>query len=611
MAISNTFLQSFVKNLTEAPGIYRFYSKDKELLYVGKARNLKKRVTSYLRDTSSLRIHALVSQITHAEITVTLTEHEALLLESNVIKAHKPHYNILLRDDKSYPYLVLSKHPSYPRLSLYRGKPKSNANYFGPYPSVAAVKETLNFLQKLFLIRSCNDTFFKSRLRPCLLHQIKRCSAPCVNFITSEAYQTNVNRIRLFLEGRNAEIIKELKQQMKLASRQQNYELAARIRDQLHYLEQVRRQQAMVTSHLGDTDVMVWHQTQGTHCIYILPVRQGEVLSGQAYFPQVPELAEKQEILSSFITQFYLNNLQSPPQQILVDNAIEDQTWLSSTLSQHYQKKIMIRHQGFNKHQTQWLKMAVQNAYQSLENEIQTQQHKNNQRMRLQKALKLHTAVERIECFDISHTQGESAVASCVVFDAKGACKKEYRRFNLVNIVPGDDYAALKQAIERRYTHQIKENAPLPHLLMIDGGKGQLTQAIDVLKKLNIIHQIPILGIAKGPARKPGEETLFFNQNKIPIVLEPQDPALHLLQQIRDEAHRFAITGHRKKRAKRIQQTTLENIPGIGPSRRRQLLSHFSGLNNLKQATVEDLEKLSGISKVLAQKIYLAVKTSI
>jgi excinuclease ABC subunit C len=601
-----SILKDYIKNVVTQPGIYQFYNQTRELLYVGKARNLKKRLSNYLRVQQSLRLSALISQIAYIETTVTNTENEALLLERNTIKSLRPYYNVLLRDDKSYPYIVLSEHCT-PRLGFYRGKPKGKAQYFGPYPSVTAVKETLNILQKLFHLRTCRDTFFKNRSRPCLQYQIGRCSAPCVNLISREDYAADVQHVRLFLQGKNSEIIKDLSMRMEAASRAMNYEEAARLRDQITYLRQIQQQQAISTTSEGDSDVIAWAEKQGLHCIYILPIRQGQVVGGQAYFPKAPSFLERSEILSGFISQFYLQTLHHVPQKIIVDGPIDDQDWLSQTLESQHHRKIVIQHRTTT-HQRRWLELAQQNATQALAQEMQTQDYQHYQRETLKGILKLTHSPKRLECFDISHTQGEATVASCVVFDEHGPAKRDYRHFNLSDIQPGDDYAAMQKALRRYYEARIAREAILPDILIVDGGKGQLTQAIQVLTELGIIEKITVLAIAKGPARKPGQETLFLTSQKAGFTLSSDNPALHLLQHIRDEAHRFAISAHRKKRSTRREHSILEHIPGIGPQRRRQLLTHFGGLQGLKKASVYELNQLHGISEALAHQIYTALK---
>jgi len=603
----NTILQSYIQQASTEPGIYRFYNHKHELLYVGKARNLRKRLSNYLRNQSSLRISSLVNQIASIEITITSTENEALLLERNLIKTLKPYYNILLRDDKSYPYLVLSEHSAYPRLNYYRGKPKGKAEYFGPYPSVVAVKETLNILQKLFRIRPCRDSFFKNRTRPCLQHQIKRCDAPCVAYISPEDYQENLQWVRLFLKGKSLKIIEDLTKRMEVASQHYEYEQAVQIRNQILYLREIQQQQSIITSTQANTDVIALIEKQGLYCIYILPIRNGEVSSGQSYFPKVPPFSEKKEILSSFISQFYFNTLPIMPTVIIVDTRFEDQDWLGKTLSKHHQSTIKIR-KAFSSTQVDWISLAQKNAEQSLTKALQMQDNQHKQREALQAILNLPTPVERMECFDVSHTQGEATVASCVVFNAEGPFKKEYRRFTITDLTPGDDYAAMYKALMRHYKKKLYRSEVFPDVLIVDGGKGQLTQAKNVLNELELSDRMTIIAIAKGPSRKAGEETLFLTHSKNSLILPSDNIALHLLQHIRDEAHRFAITGHRKKRAKARQGSFLEGILGVGPQRRRQLLTQFGGLQGLKKASLRDLMQLPGIHATLAQRINMALK---
>lgn len=596
------------KGLATTPGVYRFYNAAHELLYVGKARNLRKRVESYFRNQPSLRISTLLRQIAAIETTVTATENEALLLESNLIKALKPRYNIILRDDKSYPYIVLSDHAQYPRLGFYRGRPRDKTCYFGPYPSIASVRETLNFLQKLFRIRPCRDSFFQRRTRPCLQYQIQRCSAPCVNLITPEAYQADIQRVRLFLQGKDATIIAELRAQMAIASAQLDYETAARLRDQIADLRQIQQQQAITTT-TGEADVIAHAHVGSLHCLYVLRIRGGRVLGGHAYFPVVPTEIEVQAVVAAFLPQLYLNTMPASalPAQIIVAEPILDQAWLMQALSEQAGYHIQIRSRPRGD-RLRWLQLAQQNAEQALVHRTHTQQHKQQQLSTLQQALGLQRSLHRLECFDISHSQGEATVAACVVLDFQGLRKQDYRRFNLTDITPGDDYAAMHQALTRYYRRRLQDAHDLPELLVIDGGKGQLTQAMQLLKTLTLDTRIQVVAIAKGPSRKPGEETLFLPGEKEPRVLAADNPGLHLLQEIRDEAHRFAITGHRLRRAKARQKSRVETIPGIGPHRRRQLLTQFGGLQALRKASVQALSKVPGISQSLASHLYHALK---
>lgn len=604
---------AILKELPPSAGVYRFYSATEELLYVGKARNLRKRVKSYFHGEQHVRIQKLVHQIDQIEITVTSTENEALLLESNLIKALKPRYNVVFRDDKSYPYIVLSAHNSYPQLSYRRLPPgaqlqsKDRTYYFGPYPNLSALRETIKILQKLFRVRSCRDSFFNRRSRPCLQYQIQRCSAPCVGFITPRAYQADVERVRLFLQGKDAAIIEDLRAYMQTSSAQLDYETAARLRNQIADLHQIQQQQA-ITTRKGDADVIAHVYSFCQHSLYVLRIRSGRVLGGRSYFPNESPILESQSILSAFLSQFYLHlTLKDElPQEIIIAEPVVDQQCLAQAFSERADIKIKIcdRPKG---DRLRWLQLAQKNAIQSVSSSSRSN-HAKQPLQDLQKALNLTGPPHRLECFDISHMQGEAMVAACVVFNGTNPCRPEYRRFNLSgdDLMPGDDYAAIRQALTRHYTRYCLEAKPLPDLLIIDGGKGQLSQAVQVLSSLQI--SIPLLGIAKGPSRKPGFER-FFLPGQTDFCMLFSDPARHLLQAIRDEAHRFAVTGHRTRRDARRLHSILESIPGIGKQRRQKLLSHFRGLQALKYASIEILTTLPGINVTLAKRIYNALKS--
>lgn len=596
-----------LKHLPNNPGIYQMYNALNEVLYVGKAKNLKKRVSSYFRGKQSLRIASLVNQIHHIETIITRTENEALLLESNLIKKLHPPFNILLRDDKSYPYLVLSEYQEYPRLNLYRGPKIGKNRYFGPYPSTSAVRETLNLLQKLFRLRSCEDTFFRNRTRPCLQYQIRRCTAPCVGFVNQEDYRQDVKRAVMFLEGKSQEIIEDLARQMEQASNDMEYEQAAHYRDLIASLRQVQQQQ-VITTEGGDVDVVALALARGSACVQVMTVRNGNLLGGKAFFPEVPKASTEEEILSAFLSQYYLqlNDGREIPRQIILSNKVSDQAWIEQALIEQAQHKIIITHKPRGE-RLKWLQIAMQNAKQALAVHLADRATVYQRLESLQALLGLGNMPQRLECFDISHTQGEATVASCVVFDEQGPRKTDYRRFNIENITPGDDYAAMQQALSRRYLGLKTDEGVFPDVLIIDGGKGQLTQAEKVLEELQI-SGITVLAIAKGPTRKAGFETLFLSGKEQPLQADPDSLALHLVQQIRDEAHRFAITGHRGRRAKARHTSVLETIPGIGAKRRRELLRQFGGLQELMRASSEDIAKVPGISKELAERIYTALQ---
>jgi excinuclease ABC subunit C len=595
--------KAFLENLPASPGIYKMISAQGRVLYVGKARRLKDRVSSYFRNASQLdsKTSAMMAQVRRIDITIAASENEALLLESTLIKSLRPRYNILLKDDKSYPYLFLSAHPDFPLLKIHRGTQREKGEYFGPYPSVRSVYETLDLLQKLFKVRQCNDIFFKNRTRPCLQYQIKRCTAPCINHIDAKTYQENVNYVRLFLQGKNESIITVLANKMEKASNDLAFEEAARYRDQVKNLRQIQDRQAMGAR---DVDVVALATRAGVICIEVLSLRSGTWIGSHPYFPHVPENTEISEALCAFLSQYYLNSARgkSFPKKIYINQTLADSAWLEAAFSEQWGHKVVItkpqRVEG-----KKWLQLATRNAEQALNTHLSSRLLYADALQALQKSLHLKDIPQRFECFDISHTQGEATIASCVVFGNEGPLKESYRRFNIKDITPGDDYAAMQQALTRHYTHLKIDAKPLPDILIIDGGKGQLAIAEAVLKELQITGVL-LMGIAKGVTRKAGEETIFVAGNNQPIVLANDSPELHLLQRIRDEAHRFAITGHRKQRAKARNTSTLEQIPGIGAKRRGQLLRSFGGLQGVANASVSDLCKVTGISKDLAERLY-------
>ncbi len=612
--VNHNHLKKRLPFLSTRAGVYLLLNTKQEVLYVGKARNLKKRVSSYFREQKSNRIALLMRQVASIETTSTETENQALLLESNLIKQLKPRYNILLRDDKSYPYIMLSYQQSYPRLAFYRGARIKQNRYFGPFPSIAAVRETLNLLQKLFRIRSCQDSFFRNRSRPCLQYQIKRCTAPCVGLITPEDYKKDIERTILFLEGKSQTIIHNLVEQMESVASQFDYESAARLRDQISFLREIQQKQIINTGQ-GDLDIFGVANQVNTYVVYVMQVRGGRLLGGKAYFPEVPALLSDTEVLSAFISQFYLQaeTQHAIPTEIVLPKKLKDQAWLIDALAERAQHKIKVSDKAMGERQG-WLAFASENAKQALSTHLSNKQIFYKQLESLQVALQLDSLPQRLECFDISHSQGEATVASCVVFDQQGPRKMDYRRFNIEGITPGDDYGAMKQALRRRYRKCKTHEENLPDILLVDGGKGQLRQAEQVLEELQI-SDILLIGVAKGPARKPGLETLFVSRKALYAMkdegymrLPADSPALHAIQQIRDEAHRFAITGHRGRRAKKRQTSPLENIPGIGKQRRRELLRQFGGLQALQSASPEDIAKISGISKTLAKRIYFSLK---
>ncbi len=590
---------SFLRTLTHRPGVYRMLGGAGEVLYVGKAKNLKKRVASYFRsNVSSARIRSMVSQIHNIEVTVTRTEAEALLLESNLIKEHRPRYNVLLRDDKSYPYILVTDH-AFPRLTFHRGARKPGGRYFGPYPSAGAVRETLNLLQKLFLVRQCEDSFFQNRSRPCLQYQIRRCTAPCVGLVNEATYRQDVEHAVQFLEGKSEAVIRDLVVRMEQASERLAFEEAARYRDQITRLRQISEQQ-YISGAGGDVDIIACHQASGQACVQVFFVRGGHHLGNKALFPSVPEDTSAEELISAFLAQYYLSR--EVPAEIILSHVPEDAELLTEVLGERRGRAVSLSW-NVRGERARWLEMAERNAELALRTRLASRAGMRERLEALAEALDLDELPSRMECFDISHTQGELTVASCVVFDAEGPVKSDYRRFNIEGITPGDDYAAMRQALQRRYTRLKEGEGRLPDVLFIDGGKGQVRQALEVLEELQV-QGVSVVGVAKGADRKPGLETLVLSDSERPTILPPGSSALHLIQQIRDEAHRFAITGHRQRRAKARTASPLEQIPGMGPKRRQQLLKHFGGLRGVSRAGVAELSKVPGISRKLAQQIY-------
>ena len=599
--------QSFLKSLTQRPGIYQMLDGEGQVLYVGKAKNLKSRVTSYFRKTGlTPKTAALVKRIVQIDVTVTETETEALILEHNLIKQYRPQFNILMRDDKSYPYIFLSDRDQWPRLSFHRGPKKAKGTYFGPFPSVHAVRESMSFLQKTFRVRQCEDVFFKNRSRPCLQYQIKRCSAPCVGFVEPESYAEDVNLTRLYLDGKAEKILQQLEQDMEKSALALEFEKAGECRDQISALRQVQAQQ-MIEKGRGTIDVVAGAVTDGQACVHMLYVRQGRILGSRSYYPKAP-LAEKvSDLLDEFLPHLYLDGGGRPdlPKEILVNASLEGTEVLTAALKERIGRNIEIRDsvRGFR---AKWIELAQRTAEQNLAGKLASKQTLQQRFESLRDTIGLDEIPERLECFDISHSSGEAVVASCVVFDSNGALKSDYRRFNIENITGGDDYAAMEQAIRRRYTRLMKGEGKLPDILLIDGGKGQIGVAKSVLADLGVVGVI-VLGVAKGTTRKPGMETLILADQNNKVIARPQQAALHLIQQIRDEAHRFAITGHKQRRDKKRRTSALEGIPGVGPTRRRDLLKHFGGIVEVKKASVADLMKVTNINKKVAEAIYGAL----
>lgn len=575
-----------------------------KILYVGKARNLKRRVASYFRPRpNDVKTAVMMAQVADIQVTITANENAALLLEANLIKEHRPRYNILYRDDKSYPYLVLSLGEDFPRLDFHRGAKRFPGKYIGPFPSASAVRDNLSLIQKLFKLRQCSNTFFQHRTRPCLQYQIQRCTAPCVNYVTKEAYAIQVQHALLFFEGKNEEIISDLIKKMEQAAYALEYEKAAAYRDQIQLLRKTQEQQTM-TGDSGHIDILGIAEQMGEAAIVVMFVRNGRLLGNKAFFPEMRLSATREEVLSAFIPQYYLNPLhgEEPIERIVVSHPLPDKKWIQNALQETFNRKIAITDQKQAIYK-QWQVMADANARYALSQHAAKNNRITAQLEALQKVLRLSTPPQRMECFDISHTGGGSTVASCVVFNDQGPLTNDYRQFNIKEITPGDDYAALRQALTRHYIRLKAEEKPLPDLLIIDGGPGQLKQAIQVLEELQV-SGMSLMALSKGPSRKAGLEQLWLADHDNPLRLPADHYALHLLQMIRDEAHRFAITAHRKKRGKSMTVSPLEAIEGIGPKRRRELLRYFGGLQGLRQASIADLMRVPGISEDLAKRVF-------
>ncbi|MGH8286810.1 MAG: excinuclease ABC subunit UvrC [Steroidobacteraceae bacterium] len=592
--------KEYVKTLPRRPGVYRMYGADTQLLYVGKARNLRDRVGTYFSASNvSPKIQALVQSIGGIEVTVTNSETEALLLEYNLIKQLKPRFNVTLRDDKSFPYIHLHTRHEYPRLSFYRGPRNLPGRYFGPFPSAGAVKETLHQLQKLFRIRNCRDTFFANRSRPCLQHQIGRCSAPCVGLIAPETYAQDIDAAVKVLEGHSDEVNAQLQARMETAAGKLDFEQAAQIRDQLAALQRIQAQQIVTAEGERDVDVFAIVGEPGEYAVSVMLVRGGRNLGTTSYFPRAA-LAQPEEALASFLMQYYAS--QEPPPEVLVSLELPDAAALAEALRTRTSRAVDVRRPA-RALPARWAELTVENATQALRMRQAQRQGVEHMLAAVADELELPELPARIECFDISHTGGEGTVASCVVFGPEGPLKKEYRRFNITGVAPGDDYGALRQALERRYTRIREGEIPPPDLLLIDGGLGQVNQVHDVLTELGF-DDVTLIGVAKGPDRKPGQERLFVHGAGAPRSFDPHSPALRLIQRVRDEAHRFAITGHRRKRARRFSESVLETVPGLGPAKRRALLRHFGGLQGVMRAGVADLEQVTGIGTALARSLY-------
>lgn len=595
--------KSFLKQLTQRPGIYQMYDADGKILYVGKAKNLKNRVSSYFRSSGlNNKTMALVARIARVDVTVTHTEVEALILEQNLIKAQRPPFNILLRDDKSYPYVFLSSGEDYPRVAMHRGAKHKKGEYFGPFPNVMAVKESLSFLQKTFKVRQCEDSVFKNRSRPCLQYQIKRCDGPCVEAINKEDYAEEVRHTKMFLQGESDEILAELADRMEKASMDLQFEQAAIYRDQISALRSLQSQR-VVESGNANVDVIAISIERNVCCIHLLYIRQGRILGSKSYYPKDNLAAGPEVMLNDFVGQYYLGNKgRDVPRDVILSHPLPDAELLSEAIKESLGKNIQLRHSVRSERQN-WLQLAMSAAEQNLKSQLARKQNLQQRFELLQERLNLESIPQRIECFDISHSSGELTVASCVVFGPEGAIKSDYRRFNIDGITGGDDYAAMEQALNRRYSRIQEGEGVLPDILLIDGGKGQLNQAKAVLGELGV-QDVTMIGVAKGTTRKAGFEVLHMADTGEEWVLDATSPELHLIQQVRDEAHRFAVTGHKARRDKKRRSSSLEDIPGVGAKRRRELLRHFGGLPQIKGASADDLAKVEGISKKLAAEIY-------
>ena len=592
----------FLKTLSSEPGVYRMLDSEGQVIYVGKAKNLKKRVSSYFRsNVTDSKTRVLVSNICGIEVTLTNTETEALLLENNLIKKYQPRYNILLRDDKSYPYILLTDH-KHPRLAFHRGSRKIKGEYFGPFPSAGAVSESLRLMQKIFPVRQCEDAYYRARSRPCLQYQLKRCSAPCVNKISDEEYQQEVDFVRKFLLGKSHEVIADLVTKMEQASKELKFELAAKVRDQIMLLRKMQEQQSISGNH-AEMDVVGFAHLNGLNAVHLLMIRDHKVLGSKTYFPKVPKDSGEEEILTSFLGQYYLapGATGRIAKEIILPFSIEESEPLSEALTAISERKVSLKVANRGE-RAQYLKLANKNALNSISVKQSTQDSINKRYAQLKETLRLDD-INRMECFDISHTMGENTVASCVVFDSQGPNNKEYRRFNVTGITGGDDYAAMEFALNKRYNKVVDEDK-IPDVIFIDGGKGQLSRAEQYFE--NWPHnKIPLLvGVAKGTSRKPGLETLLIDGGRKTIPLDSDAPALHLIQHIRDESHRFAIAGHRNKRQKQRTQSLLEEITGVGQKRRQALLKYLGGMQGVKAANIDQLKQVPGISPEMAEKIF-------
>lgn len=599
--------KTFLKNVTQDPGVYRMFDKNDTVIYVGKAKDLKKRLSSYFRtNLSSKKTEALVAAIARIETTITTSETEALLLEHNYIKTYQPRYNVLLRDDKSYPYILLTKE-RHPRITAYRGSKKVIGEYFGPYPHAGAVRETLSLLQKLFPIRQCENSVYKNRSRPCLQYQIGRCAAPCVEgIVTDEEYNVQVDYARLFLQGKDQQVLDHLIGKMEQASQALNFENAARYRDQIQAVRAVTEKQFVSNERLDDMDILSIAYQHGVACVQVLFIRQGKVLGNRSYFPKVPANTDLSELTATFVGQFYLQAHQgrTVPNSIIVDHKLEAKEEIETLLTEQAGRKVSIQDNAKGT-KSKYLQLAQMNANAALTLKLKETTLISERYQALQDLLGIEQ-IKRMECFDISHTMGEQTIASCVVFNDAGPLKSDYRCFNIEGITGGDDYAAMEQALKKRYDRDL-EPEKIPDIIFIDGGKGQLNRALQVFRELNVKwdkNRPHLIGVAKGVDRRAGQETLILSKEGREVNLDPDSLALHLIQHIRDESHHHAITGHRKKRQKAFTQSGLEIIEGVGAKRRQALLKYLGGMQGVKNATLDEIASVPGISKSLAETIF-------
>lgn len=602
--------KKFLADVSENPGVYRMYDRNNTVIYVGKAKNLKKRLSSYFRkNVNSKKTEALVASIDHIDTTITHSETEALLLEHNFIKQYQPRYNVLLRDDKSYPYILLT-HERHPRITSYRGAKKIAGEYFGPYPHSSAVRETLSLMQKLFPIRQCENSVYNNRSRPCLQYQIKRCLAPCVaGYVTDEEYQQQVELARLFLQGKDQQVVTHLIEKMEQASNRLDFEAAARYRDQIQAVRSVMEKQFVSNDRLDDIDIIAIAYKSGLACVQVLFIRHGKILGNRSYFPKIPANTQIAEVIETFLGQFYLQAHQgrSIPDSIVIDHSLAGKEMLQTLLSEQAGRQVQIQDKVKGE-KNRYLQLAQTNASVALTTQLKQQGRIEERYQALQQLLHMDK-IQRMECFDISHTMGENTIASCVVFGSEGPLKSDYRRFNIEG-THGDDYAAMEQALKKRYDKDLTAEK-IPDIIFIDGGKGQLNRALAVFDNLNVSwnkHKPLLIGVAKGVDRKAGLETLLIGNSEREIHLEPDNLALHLIQHIRDESHNHAISGHRKKRQKAFIQSGLESIEGVGAKRRQALLKYLGGLQGVRAATVDELASVPGISRSLAEKIFETLK---